>query len=357
MRDRVTSRRALPLLMALGLSAGPVCHGLPGVLLGGREIPREKFIVFLFIGHSNMAGRDIHRSDSVTHPRAWSYRWFSDKQWVPAREVPGSLKNGLSGRGNGGGGMPLLKRLVAEFPDHYIGAVSNASLAATVRGSVERNSSGMPGDDNRYIKGALLYREITALAIEVKKVAMLGGIFCQLGSIEATRSTQEICLSFSDDVAQMVKDMRADIGEPNLPFILGKYEAGATGEYSPALPNPKIVAEQILMVPGKLPFSALVESQGLEMLDDHHYTVTRGQVEWARRAVEIYKAKGYFPSTTAAIAPFGGKGGGSRMGATVTRKGTPVFLSRQGLAILPLGERSVLVDGRAYAGEIPALIP
>ena len=266
------------------------------VNLGGVAVPKDKFVVFLFIGHSNMAGRDINHSDNVTDPRVWNYRWMSDKQWVLAKEEPGNLKNGLSGRGCGGGGMPNLKALAKAFPGYYIGAVDNASLSATCKGSVEVNSSGMPGDSNRYWKGSQLYNEITTAAKEVRKTATLGGIFCMLGAIEGTRTDEQICRNFSGDIRQMVLDIRADIGEPDLPFVMGRYEAGATGSYSTGKPLPKIIAEQIDSVPSKLPFSALVESQGLEMLDDHHYTATAlGHGEWARRSLEIIKSKGWFP--------------------------------------------------------------
>jgi hypothetical protein len=273
------------------------------VNLGGVSVPRDKFVVFLFIGHSNMAGRDINHSDNVPNPRAWNYQWMSDKRWVLAKEEPGNLKNGLSGRGCGGGGMPNLKALAQAFPAYHIGAIDNASLSGTSHGSVANNSSGMPGDSNRYWKGSQLYNEITAAAKEVRKTATLGGIFCMLGTIEATRTSEEVCRNFSKDIAQMATDMREEIGEPNLPFLMGEYEAGATGTYDPAKPWPKIIAAQIDSVPAKLPFSALVESQGLEMLDDHHYTATAlGHGEWAKRALAVIQAKGWFPGTVSIMA-------------------------------------------------------
>jgi hypothetical protein len=276
---------------------------LAQVNLGGVSVPKDKFVVFLFIGHSNMAGRDINHSDNITHPRAWNYRWMSDKQWVLAKEEPGNLKNGLSGRGCGGGGMPNLKALAQAYPAFHIGAIDNASLSGTAHGSVDNNSSGMPGDSNRYWKGSQLYNEITAAAKEVRKTATLGGIFCMLGAIEATRTSEEVCRNFSNDIRQMVTDMRAEIGEPNLPFLLGRYEAGATGTYAPSKPWPKIISEQIDSVPAKLAFSALVESQGVEMLDDHHYTATAlGHGEWAKRALAAIQAKGWFPGSVSILA-------------------------------------------------------
>ena len=273
------------------------------VNLGGITVPKDKFVVFLFIGHSNMAGRDINHSDNVTDPHVWNYHWMSDKQWVLAKEVPGNLANGLSGRGCGGGGMPNLKALAQAYPSYYIGAIDNASLSGTCHGSVDNNTSGMPGDSNRYWKGSQLYNEITTAAKEVRKTATLGGIFCMLGTIEATRTSEQICRNFSNDITQMVTDMRAEIGEPNLPFVMGHYEAGATGMYALTQPWPKIIDQQIDSVPIKLPFSALVESQGLEMLDDHHYTATAlGHGTWAKRALAVIQSKGWFPGTVSILA-------------------------------------------------------
>lgn len=350
---RVDRRSLLLAGLILSLAAGSRARA--SLQLGGAAIPKEKFIVYLMIGHSNMAGRDYTRSDSVTHPRAWNYHWMSDKQWVLAKEIPGSMKNGLSGRGCGGGGMPLLKHLVAAYPDYYFGAIDNASLSATVNGSVDNNSSGMPGDDNRYLKGSQLFLEITAAAKAIKQDAILGGIFCQLGTIEATRTNGDVCRAFSDDVVQMVKDIRAEIGEPNLPFIMGKYEAGATGTFALTYPLPKIVAEQILLIPGKLPFSALVESQGLEMLDDHHYvTGPTGQGEWARRAMEVIKANGFFPANLSAIVPWPD---GYKPGDEAGRRGAALFRSRPGLTILPWDGRAFRIDGKAVGGGLPALYP
>src|SRR3954470_1078890 len=151
--------------MRRALVLGALClQAAAQVNLGGVTVPKDKFVVFLFIGHSNMAGRGINHSDNVTNPRVWNYHWMSDKQWVLAKEVPGNLANGLSGRGCGGGGMPNLKALAQAFPSYYIGAIDNASLSGTCHGSVDNNSSGMPGDSNRYWKGSQLYTEITTAA-------------------------------------------------------------------------------------------------------------------------------------------------------------------------------------------------
>src|SRR5688500_7870747 len=52
--------------------------GAGGLVIGGRAVPRDKVIVFLRSGHSNMAGRaetpESERSFHYdTHPQLWAY--------------------------------------------------------------------------------------------------------------------------------------------------------------------------------------------------------------------------------------------------------------------------------------------
>jgi hypothetical protein len=84
--------------------------------LGGSDVAKDKFVVYLLIGQSNMAGMDYAHSDGVTHPKAWNWP-LATKKWVPAKEPPnGGKTQGLSGNGEGGPGMPFLKGMAAAYP-------------------------------------------------------------------------------------------------------------------------------------------------------------------------------------------------------------------------------------------------
>src|SRR4051812_32044998 len=72
-----TQRALLCICLSLLLRVAPV-HGL---MLGGTDVPKEKVIVYLLIGHSNMAGIDAGKSDDVTHPHCWNYP-MKTKTWV-----------------------------------------------------------------------------------------------------------------------------------------------------------------------------------------------------------------------------------------------------------------------------------
>jgi|GEM_PF-4142063 len=288
--------------MALMRTSLGICLGLQfaahAVMLGGVEVPKEKMVVYLLIGHSNMAGNHPARADGVTHPRAWNYP-VGTKAWTLAKET---RQAGLSaGNGTGGPGMPFLKAMAAAYPDYYFGVINTASPSSTCRGeNTGNNTSDLDPANNRWWKGSYLYEQTLAAAKGIQGQVTLGGIFCMLGSVEATRTNRTVCQAFSDDVSQLVKDLRADLGIPNLPFLMGEYEAGSTRDFDPTLPLPAIIVEQTKLIPSKLPFSATVDSRGIDMLDDHHYSADVGQVEWAKRAIGLLQTNSWFPVTAGA---------------------------------------------------------
>ena len=279
---------ALPFLLLSPLQA---------LMLGGVNVPKDKIVVYLLIGHSNMGGVESRNPDNVAHPRGWNYTWSATpKAWVPAKEAPGGTKNGLSTRGAGGPGMPFIKQMAEAFPEYHIGVISNASYSSTCKGvNTGNNTSGIPSAENRYWKGARLYNEILTAAKEVQADVTFGGIICMLGTVEATRSSDEVVASFSDDISQMAKDLRADLGLPNLPFMMGEYETGSSGEFSTSLPWPATILAQTRLIPSKLPNSATISSQGVAMKDDHHYAWPAGQTEFAARCVAAIKTKQWCP--------------------------------------------------------------
>jgi hypothetical protein len=309
----------LGLLIPLG-----ICHAIN---LGGTEVPKEKFIVFLLIGHSNMSGENHPQADGVGGPRIWYYQWYKSKTWMPAKEPPNVPTLGLSGRNEGGPGMAFLKGMAAAFPDYQFGVISNATVSCTLRGlNTGHNGSGIPADSNRYWKGATLYEEIPKIVNPLKKDFTLGGIICMLGTVEATRTSDSVCRRFSDDVQQMVADYRADLGAPNLPFIMGEYENNASGDFALTMPWPKLIDQQIKLVSGKVPNSVTINSVGIPMKDDHHYNI-QGEGEFANRIVAAIKSKKFFPPAATGIF----------LGEKETARSSPgrsLFLSRSGAMAL-----------------------
>jgi hypothetical protein len=271
--------------------------------LGGTDVPKSKFVVYLLVGHSNMAGIVPAGNDTVADPRGWVYRWSTTKTWEPAREN-NSLTNGLTPHGTGGPGMPFVKGLAARHPGSYIGVINNAAPSTTCHGlNTGYNGSGSTADQSRYWPGALFFQQIITAAREVKNDATIGGIVCMLGEIEATRAANvAVCQNFSSDIAEMVRDIRDSLGLPNIPFIMGAYENEAKNGFAITNPWPAIIKAQIDSVPFKLTNSVIVNSVGLSYYSDHDYD-ENGEKEWARRAVDSLEAKKFFPSTAIRVAP------------------------------------------------------
>jgi hypothetical protein len=352
-KDGMMSIKNLFLCLAVLIPLGSA----NALLLNGTTVPKDHMIVYILIGHSNMAGNTTVGSDGVTAPRIWNYQWFSNKQWVAAKETPGNMANGLSTRGEGGPGMSFLKDMATAYPLYNFGVVSNASLSATCRGINDgSNSSGTPADSNRYWKGAHLYNEILAAVKEVQADVTFGGMICMLGTVEATRTNDTICRNFGIDISQMVKDFRADLGEPNLPFIIGEYENGATGDYSLTLPWPKLVDAGIKSVPSLLPLSATINSVGIAMADDHHYTTTDpGRPEFSRRVVAMIKTMSWFPPPSLAAGVENRKVASVSSGKAASRL---VFIRAQGREVIQeqgAVQRFFDVDGKKPSGS-PAIV-
>jgi hypothetical protein len=185
---------------------GPVALA---VNLGGTEVPKEKLIVYLLIGHCNMSGRETN-CDTQTNPRAWNYQikdntHTSDVGWILAK--PPLHTEGMN-NAKCGPGLIILKRLIEKYPaDYYFAALQNADPGATV--------------DGDYRRGKALYTELIAAAKKVQQEATLGGVIAMLDVFEID---QQRAQGFSGQIKSMVEEMRADLGVPALPLFIYDYQ-------------------------------------------------------------------------------------------------------------------------------------
>jgi Carbohydrate esterase, sialic acid-specific acetylesterase len=302
------------------------------ITLGGTNVPKDHFIVYLGIGHCNFAGRNSTTADTVTNPHAWNYAWDSqgrsDTQWVLAQEHNGGSSagntalgySGLTQRGVGGPSMPFLKGMVQQYPGYYFGIITNALSCATVRIVTGDTIIGVPlSDIDSYSKsgGGNRYKEIIGLAQKVKNDVTFGGIICMLGLTEVRDGTKAGVGTIKSDFVQMVLDIRGDLGLPNLPFLIGHYEMGATGVFSPTSPLGPIVVKAIDSLPTALAYCDTVSEVGctLRPNDDHHYS-TQGENLWASNAVACIVKHGWFPTVSSVNG--GGRNAVKEMPASVS---------------------------------------
>ena len=249
----------------------------PGVTIAGRFVPRSKVIVFLHIGHSNMAGRATRPTDLRgffydPHPQAFTYQ--SGGRWQPARE-PTAPDDGTGDMA--GPGMALLKT-----------AAMSAS-ADTLFVSIGHGHSGTYGGYcASFRKGALLYDIVMKSARELVGKVTFGGIFTMLGQSEYRfpPERQEMLAACLQGIAA---EMRGDLADPEIPFIVGDYEAGISrADIAPGGAHATRITAQLRMIPNQVMRAAVVPTDGLPMQDTHHYDMA-GHKEWAARAIAILR--------------------------------------------------------------------
>jgi hypothetical protein len=279
---------------AQGEAAPPAVNPGAGVTINGVVVPRAKAIVFLHIGHSNMAGRttvpeELRPLSFETDPRLWAYG--KGGVWRPAKEPlsPDSLTStcggvGCEGLPNGAGpGMSILRTaLAAAPPDAYLI-------------SIGRGQSGTLGGYCRsFRKGGLLYDFVMGPAQELKGKVTFAAVWTMLGLSEDNDGPNNE--RFGDCMVAIANDMRRDLDAPDMAFVMGDWEAGAQGDLAPTSAVGQIVVPQLHALPDRIPRSVLILTEGLPInaLDGHHYNLA-GHKMWAERGMALLKMKGWMP--------------------------------------------------------------
>jgi hypothetical protein len=253
-----------------------------GVVIDGKRLARDQVVVFLHIGHSTMAGRSdtpasLRPFNYETHPHLWAYA--AHGAWRLAREPlsPDSMTGSWAGPG-----MSILRTALALAPDRYMV-------------SIGRGQSGLKGGVCRnFRKGRPLYDLVMGPAMELKGRVTFGGIFAMFGLSEVNDLAN--AGRFGECLEGLAREMRADLGEPALPFIVGDWEVGARAGVGPDSEAGRIIIPQIRVLPTRIPRSAVVPTEGLSInpADEHHLDMA-GNKEWVERAFGLMKANGWIP--------------------------------------------------------------
>jgi hypothetical protein len=265
----------------------------PGVVINGVAVPKDKVIVLLHIGHSNMAGRAKDPASEMpyfydTDPHLWQYQ--AGGVWKPAREplCPDGGTPGVRPNNQGAGpGMALLHSALALAPDAYIVSIGLGR-------SLDYQASCFT-----FRKGGVFYDPIISIARELKGKVTFGGVFTMF-SYDGRRNPKAANGGFIDCLAGLAAEYRADLGEPDLPFVVGDYERGASQGFSPDCCGAPQVIEQLKLVPTRIPHSFLIPTDGVSMQDDHHYNMA-GHHLWADRALKGMSTTGLAPWATAVV--------------------------------------------------------
>ncbi len=225
--------------------------------------PPEQLHVYLLIGQSNMAGRgELDTAQRLSRLRV--LKFSPNNAWTIGVEPLHHDKPAVVGAGLG---MSFARQMADADPRITVGLVPCAV-------------GGTPLE--RWEKNGDLYNQALERARLALRHGTLKGILWHQG--EGDSGTEAKARSYADRLAQMIADLRADLGAGEVPFVAGKL-----GEFlSPQTRDGKpsfwpVVNEQLASLPARVPNSAVVESTGLQHKGDQVHFDTPSLREFGKR--------------------------------------------------------------------------
>jgi hypothetical protein len=292
-------------LSALAVLLGATVLPASAVELGGKQVPKDKFIIFVLIGHSNSMGYGTKKGPLDTQPaeRCWYFDNFREEvtgadgkksrttisKWVPSREdiIPPER--------HACPGHRFMKYMAAAYPDYHFGLIQESSPGAVIRFYLE-SSKAKPGEEGkkRPDDQADLRTPLEQKIAAVKDHGTFGGVLCFLGYPEGkAKYGMGDVDNYVANLAKLQEELRGFIGVSDLPFILGLQEVDAPEKRQH---SPKIL-EWILAQPDKDPRKRTLLTPEKPMPrklygDQWHYNVSAYEV-WTSYAARKYQDNGW----------------------------------------------------------------
>ena len=246
-------------VMAAGFAADPV--KLP---------PKEKFLLVLLAGQSNMAGRGfVQDSDKIPSPRVV----MLDKEgnWVPAVD-PVHYDKKAAGVGPG---RTFAHLLAATDPEITVGLIPTACGGSPI-------SSWVPGGYWEQTKSHP-YDDAIARARKAMESGTLTVLLWHQGEADCGKENSKL---YHDRFSELVKRFRRDLGAPELPVIVGQLSKFPN---KPWWDGKKQVDAAQRAVVEELPPAAFVPSDGLTSNPDIVHFDAASQREFGKRYFEAYR--------------------------------------------------------------------
>ncbi len=303
-----------------------------GIDIGGKSYGKDDVVVFIHIGHSNMGGRAQEPKEMFDHfiwygkslqpggqpdpkfdpnplpydPRLWSFTL--DGKFIPAREPLASDQSKDAGAGPG---MGIMRAAAAMWPKTPM-FVSIGRGQSGLRGGfcahfLERNlvtnqpySTTPPTsqEDDAGNRNYSFYTEVmTQRALKLKGKVKFGGIIALFGATEdrtgAAVPSPPAVPYLSQCLIKIASTYRAALGDNDIPFIISDFDHGS-GDWDYNSPLGVKVRGQVRAAQMQIPRSDIISTEGVEMRDDHHFTM-RGHKTWGDRAIELIDKNGWAP--------------------------------------------------------------
>lgn len=240
-----------------------------------QAVPRDKSVaekaklhVYLLMGQSNMRGRGIIESpDRTPHPRVLVHT--ASNYWELAVEPV----HGSGPRAGIGPGLVFGKRMAAGNTNASIGLVPCAVGASLL---------------SRWERGGDLYANAVARAQAAQRDGTLAGILWHQGEQDSMTATN--ASTYYDRLVKMIADLRADLGQPELPFVVGQIGEFLYERKVQQTPFARTVNDALARIPDAVPFSACVSATGLTHVGDEVHLDGKSQRELGKRfAMEMQK--------------------------------------------------------------------
>lgn len=222
---------------------------------------KDKVHLYLLIGQSNMAGRGtVEEQDKVVHPRV--VKFTASKTWAPALD-PLHFDKATAGVGLGS----TFGRVMAD-----------ADPTITV-GLIPCAVGGTPLE--RWQKGGDLYEQALVRAKAALQDGTLRGILWHQGESDSGR--KETAENYGARLAQMVKDLRAELDGGEVPFVAGELGHFLAKEREGKPSFWPTVNEQINSLPKLVPNVGVVSAEGLKHKGDQVHFDSASLREFGKR--------------------------------------------------------------------------
>lgn len=209
--------------------------------------PQDELELYLLIGQSNMAGRGpVETADETPHPRVLSIE--ADGTWRTALDP---LHHDKSNAGVGLGS--------------WFGRSMADRNAKSVIGLIPAAVGGTPL--SRWVKGGDLYAQALKHARVALQRGKLKAILWHQG--ENDSATESDARSYASRLEGMIRDLRADLGVGDIPFIAGELGRFLITHPRTDTPLASVINEQLASLTNRVANFHVVSSENLTVLPDN----------------------------------------------------------------------------------------
>jgi hypothetical protein len=245
------------------------------------ELPADpaRFPVFLLMGQSNMAGwiAPSQPTDFSPVPRVLALggqctlKSRRPRGWTRWRPAAHPLHLNQKGAGFGLA-LPFASRLLEEQPGLTIGLIPCAWGGA----GIDQIGPGTPLYDN-----AVCRTRVATLR------GTLAGVLWHQGETDGLDDS--LAASHAEKLTALIARLRSDLATPGLPFLIGNLGTFGDEKRSPAaIARRDLVRTGLRRVAAETPRAAFVESEGLDGVDDVHFS-RAALIEFGRRYAAAYE--------------------------------------------------------------------